>query len=397
LDAYNPGYGVPIARLSTAKPWALAHCWPHWRRRFVRFGQDTPSPICDEMIARIASLYAIEKEIRGRDPATRRAVRQKLSKPIVQALRPWLEACLQDLSSANELARHIRYGLKRWDGPTRFLEDGRLEMDTNGVENAIRPIPSAESSCPPSSTVWKHLHLLLIATVTRTPLPPEGAQDVVRFEIGGPDLPRRAGNDLLGGQDPVLNHPSHDVAGHAEPRSGLAHGEPDAVRLGRSEGMDAADPADGGDTMCRPGLLLASPHAHPVQGGRNVGVGEPRRHPFHHCKSLLGGLAAMLSGSRLPDAQLRVLAAAPVDRQDHLAGDVVDIGADARDQRPDQVLAASRRHARRRPRGSAIRSQTCEVGHRHRRIGGVHRHKARPAGLHAAQRGLPGASRAAPR
>ena len=93
------------------------------------------------MIARIASLYAIEKEIRGRNPATRRAVRQKLSKPLVEALRPWLEACLQDLSSANELARHIRYGLKRWDGLIRFLDDGRLEMDTNGVENAIRPIP----------------------------------------------------------------------------------------------------------------------------------------------------------------------------------------------------------------------------------------------------------------
>ena len=93
------------------------------------------------MIRRIASLYAIEKEIRGRDPETRRAVRQKLSKPIVEALRPWLEGCLQDLSSANELARHIRYGLKRWDGLTRFLDDGRLEMDTNGVENSIRPIP----------------------------------------------------------------------------------------------------------------------------------------------------------------------------------------------------------------------------------------------------------------
>ena len=107
----------------------------------MKFGQDTPSPICDEMVARIAQLYAIEKDIRGKDPDTRKAVRQKLSKPIVDALRPWLEARLQDLSSASELTRHIRYGLKRWDGLTRFLSDGRLEMDTNGVENAIRPVP----------------------------------------------------------------------------------------------------------------------------------------------------------------------------------------------------------------------------------------------------------------
>ena len=137
----HAGYDVLADPKSTAKPWAVAYCWTHWRRRFVKFSQDTPSPICDEMIARIAQLYAIEKQIRGRDPATRLAIRQKVSKPIVEALRPWLEGCLQDLSSANELARHIRYGLKRWDGMTRFLEDGRLEMDTNGVENAIRPIP----------------------------------------------------------------------------------------------------------------------------------------------------------------------------------------------------------------------------------------------------------------
>jgi len=64
-----------------------------------------------------------------------------LSKPIVDALRPWLEARLQELPSASDLARHIRYGLERWDGLTRFLSDGRLEMDTNGVENAIWPIP----------------------------------------------------------------------------------------------------------------------------------------------------------------------------------------------------------------------------------------------------------------
>ncbi|PZX21060.1 transposase IS66-like protein [Rhodobacter capsulatus] len=93
------------------------------------------------MVERIAQLYAIEKEIRGRDPATRVKIRQRFSRPIVEALRPWLEGCLQQLSSTNELKRHIRYGLKRWAGLTRFLEDSRLEMDTNGVENAIRPIP----------------------------------------------------------------------------------------------------------------------------------------------------------------------------------------------------------------------------------------------------------------
>jgi transposase len=93
------------------------------------------------MTNRIGQLYRIETYIRGKDPETRRAVRQEVSKPIVNALRPWLEAQLEMLSSSSDLARHIRYGLKRWAGLTTFLEDGRIEMDTNTVENAIRPIP----------------------------------------------------------------------------------------------------------------------------------------------------------------------------------------------------------------------------------------------------------------
>ena len=95
--------------------------------------------------SRISPNHCLKKPytggIRGKDPDTRRAVRQKLSRPLVEALRPWLEARLHEISSASELARHIRYGLKRWEGLSRFLEDGRIEMDTNGVENAIRPIP----------------------------------------------------------------------------------------------------------------------------------------------------------------------------------------------------------------------------------------------------------------
>lgn len=64
-----------------------------------------------------------------------------IGEPIVDALRPWLEAQLEQLPSSSDLARHIRYGLKRWDGLKAFLSDGRIEMDTNPVENAIRPIP----------------------------------------------------------------------------------------------------------------------------------------------------------------------------------------------------------------------------------------------------------------
>ena len=140
VDGYA-GYDALADARRTNTPWTISYCWTHWRRRFVEFGRTKNSPLCEEMIARVAQLYRIEAEIRGRDAETRVAVRQKLSKPIADALRPWLEAQLERLSSGSDLARHIRYGLKRWNGLTRFLEDGRLEMDTNAVENAIRPVP----------------------------------------------------------------------------------------------------------------------------------------------------------------------------------------------------------------------------------------------------------------
>ncbi len=140
VDGYA-GYDALADPRRTNTPWGISYCWVHWRRRFVEFSRTTQSPLCTEMIARIAQLYRIEAEIRGRDAQTRVGVRKQLSKPIVDALRPWLQAQLEQLPSGSDLARHIRYGLKRWDGLTRFLADGRLEMDTNAVENAIRPVP----------------------------------------------------------------------------------------------------------------------------------------------------------------------------------------------------------------------------------------------------------------
>lgn len=140
VDGYA-GYDALGDPKKTNQPWGITYCWTHWRRRFVEYSRTTESPICTEMTERIGQLYRIEAEIRGNDPDARCAIRQKLSRPIAEALRLWLEAQLDILSSSSDLARHIRYGLKRWDGLTRFLDDGRIEMDTNAVENAIRPIP----------------------------------------------------------------------------------------------------------------------------------------------------------------------------------------------------------------------------------------------------------------
>ena len=121
-------------------PWTLVHCWSHLRRRFVKLLRNTKSPIAETAVRHIAALYAIEAEVRGKPPEIRLAARQNRSAPIIAALKPWFEKQLSLISSGSTLAGDIRYALGHWSGLTRFLEDGRLELDTNPVENAIRPV-----------------------------------------------------------------------------------------------------------------------------------------------------------------------------------------------------------------------------------------------------------------
>jgi hypothetical protein len=106
----------------------------------VKLLRNTRSPIAETAVRHIAALYAIEAELRGKPPEIRLAARQNRSAPIVAALKPWFEKQLSLISSASTLAGDIRYALGHWSGLTRFLEDGRLELDTNPVENAIRPV-----------------------------------------------------------------------------------------------------------------------------------------------------------------------------------------------------------------------------------------------------------------
>jgi transposase len=118
----------------------LAFCWVHVRRNFYKLATPGPAPIASEALQRIAALYAIEKDIRGRSADERRIVRQQRSRPLIDALEPWLRAKLGLISQKGKLAEAIRYALSRWEGLTRFLDDGRIELDNNTVERSIRPI-----------------------------------------------------------------------------------------------------------------------------------------------------------------------------------------------------------------------------------------------------------------
>ena len=147
LDGYRgivqcDGYAAykTIADKASGEAITLAFCWAHLRRHFFDIAKGGDAPIASEALERIAAIYAIEKNIRGSSAEERRAVRQNKSKPLVVALKAWLEHQLTCVSAKATIADEIRYGLNHWGGLTRFLDDGRIELDTNIVERGIRPI-----------------------------------------------------------------------------------------------------------------------------------------------------------------------------------------------------------------------------------------------------------------
>lgn len=118
----------------------LALCWSHFRRRFYDLAKGGNAPIATEILTQIGELYDIEAEIRGRTAEERRAVRQARAKGLVDDLKTWLKEQLARVPKSSTIAKDIRYGLTHWDELSRYLDDGRIEMDTNTVERSIRPI-----------------------------------------------------------------------------------------------------------------------------------------------------------------------------------------------------------------------------------------------------------------
>jgi transposase len=135
VDGY-PGF----ERLPTGGHIQLAACWAHARRKFYEVHQATGSPVAAEALRRIAEFYAIEASIRGQAADRRRAARRIKSLPLVDAMKTWLEAERGRVPPRGGVADAIRYALARWNALCRFLDDGRIELDNNTVERAIRPI-----------------------------------------------------------------------------------------------------------------------------------------------------------------------------------------------------------------------------------------------------------------
>jgi transposase len=164
------GYGGFKRLLENRPPGAiqLAFCWAHCRRRLYEIHQATGSSLAAEALRRIGELYAVEAAVRGRSAEERRVARQERSQPIVDALHGWLTAQLGRVSGRSTLAEAIRYALRHWTGLVLFLDDGRLELDTNAVERALRPIALGRKNSLFAGSDGGARHWAMVASLVAT-------------------------------------------------------------------------------------------------------------------------------------------------------------------------------------------------------------------------------------
>jgi hypothetical protein len=146
----------------------LAFCWAHARRKVYDVFIATKSPIAEEAVKRIAALYAIEAGVRGEPAEERQRVRHEQSRPLVEAMHVWLTEQLGRIPGASTLAKAIRYALNHWNGLIMFLEDGRIELDTNTVERAIRPVTITRKNSLFAGNDNGGRHWAIIATLVRS-------------------------------------------------------------------------------------------------------------------------------------------------------------------------------------------------------------------------------------
>jgi len=139
-DAYK-GYAKLYEPVPDGEPrFREAACFAHWRRDFHDIWTSQKSEIAHEALERIGQLYDIEREIAGKPADIRRAVRQELSRPKLEALHTWAKKQLTRISTKGDLAKAFRYALGRWHAFSLFLDDGRVAIDNNAAERAVRPI-----------------------------------------------------------------------------------------------------------------------------------------------------------------------------------------------------------------------------------------------------------------
>ena len=117
----------------------LAGCWAHLRRKFYDLHVSGISQAATDTVIAMTKLWKIEDEVRGKNADIRAAFRQEQSETIVARLFDLWEQELGKVSGKSKTAEAIRYAFTRREALERFLTDGRVEIDSNIVERAIRP------------------------------------------------------------------------------------------------------------------------------------------------------------------------------------------------------------------------------------------------------------------
>ncbi len=175
VDGYA-GFGGLVGTAAEDGP-LLAFCWAHVRRKFYDIhvaakpasgGVIPGAPLATEALRRIAELYAVEEDIRGTPADHRRAVRQQRSRPLVEAMHTWLTEQLARVSGRSTIAQAIRYALNHWKGLLRYLDDGRLEMDNNTVERAMRSVALGRKNALFAGADSGGRHWAIVATLIHT-------------------------------------------------------------------------------------------------------------------------------------------------------------------------------------------------------------------------------------
>lgn len=133
-DAYA-GYNATVRRGV-----GRAGCWAHVRRKFFELADTNNSERAGEVVNRINQLYALEKEIKGQPPDERRRRRQDTAKPILDDLKDWLDEHIRLCVKGSPLGVVINYARKQWNDLILYVDDGRVEIDNNAAERAIRPL-----------------------------------------------------------------------------------------------------------------------------------------------------------------------------------------------------------------------------------------------------------------
>ncbi|APO72927.1 IS66 family insertion sequence transposase protein [Rhizobium etli 8C-3] len=221
-DAYG-GYNPLFKSERASGPLTQALCWAHSRRKFFvladiatnakRGKNATPiSPVALEAVRRIDALFDIERDINGLSVNERSQRRHKDSRPLIDELEAWLRVERAKLSRSSPVTEPIDYMLKRWDGFTSFLSDGRICLTNNAAERALRGFARRVSLCTPSLSVCKHWKRVRVHIAQRATFPGNRRFDRLGRQIGGPDLIGRSRNNLDRRKNACGNKASYQIA-----------------------------------------------------------------------------------------------------------------------------------------------------------------------------------------